>query len=97
MGWLAFLVLYFIMMAGAIQQIRARRRRGLRFDWSKGLVTTGGCLLITCVGCGSLIGFMAIDQAAIGAVFCFVVIIGGMIGLTIAINRRWPAGGGART
>jgi len=97
MFWLAFLVLYFIMMTGAIQQIRARRRRGLRFDWSKGLATIAGCLAITAMGCGSLIGFMAIDQPVIGGVSCFVVFIGGMIWLTLAVNRRWPPGGEVRT
>ncbi len=39
MSWLIWVVLYLIMVSEMIRQIRERRRRGIKFEWSKGLAT----------------------------------------------------------
>jgi hypothetical protein len=96
MSWLIWVVFYPIIMSGAIRQIRERRRRGIKFEWSKGLATAGGCILVAVAGCASLIGFMAIDQPKIGCVLCVLVFGGGMTALIMAVNRHWPAEDGIR-
>ncbi len=97
MSWLIWVVLYLIMVSEMIRQIRERRRRGIKFEWSKGLATAGGCILVAIAGCAALIGFMAIDQPETGCVLCVLVFGGGMTALIMAVNRRWPAEVGIRT
>ncbi len=90
MGWLAFAMLYLVVLAGAIKQIRDNRRRGVGIDWTRTLVTAGGAILITVLATGGLIGAMALGEPAIGLVVFVLVVVAGLIALAVAVNRRWP-------
>jgi UDP-N-acetylmuramyl pentapeptide phosphotransferase/UDP-N-acetylglucosamine-1-phosphate transferase len=90
MGWLAFAVLYLAIMAVAIKQIRDNRRRGIQFDWSKGLATAGGAVLVTALAIGALFGATALGKPHLGLALLVVVLVIGLIGLVVAVNHRWP-------
>jgi amino acid transporter len=77
-------------MLNAIRQLRENRWRGIKFEWSKALVTAGGCILITVVALGCMFGAFALNQPALGGVLVAVVMIGGLIGLVVEVNRYWP-------
>jgi hypothetical protein len=90
MGTLATIAMLAIVIVGAVRQLRENRRRGIKFEWSKALVTGGGCILITGLGLACLFAGFALDQPLVGVGLTFVILIGGLIGLIVWINRRWP-------
>jgi hypothetical protein len=77
-------------VSNAVDQYRRQRALGLKMQWDKALATAGGCILVTGVGLGSLFAGLALDAPILGTSGCVVLIIGGMIGLIILVNRRWP-------
>jgi hypothetical protein len=89
MGWLVdlFVTLLTVRAAG---QIHENRRRGIRTNWPKALMTGGGSLLISGIGIACLFGAMQLDQPAIGFVLFAVVFVIGMIVLITQVNHRWP-------
>lgn len=90
MGWLAFAILYLVGMAWAIGKVRDNRRRGIGFDWSKGLATAGGAVLVTVLAIGALFGATAMGKPEIGLALLVVVLFIGLIGLIVTVNHRWP-------
>ncbi len=90
MGWLAFAVLYLAIMAVAIKQMRDNRRRGIPFDWSKGLATAGGAVLVTVLAIAVLIGATTLGKPHLGLALLVVVLVIGLIGLVVTVNHRWP-------
>jgi len=89
-GWLAFAILYLMVMVGAIKQIRDNRRRGVGVVWAKTFATAGGAIVIAALAGGGLIGAMALGAPAIGIIVFFLVFLVGLIALIVAVNRRWP-------
>jgi hypothetical protein len=65
-GWLAFALLYLVVMAGAIKQIRDNRKRGVGVEWTKTFATAGGVLLVTALGIGALLGAFALNAPTLG-------------------------------
>jgi hypothetical protein len=83
-----------MILLGALRQIRANRRRGIGIDWPKTLVSAGGCILVTLVAIGCLLGAAALGNLVVGVMLFVVVLTGGLIGLVVAVNRHWPAATG---
>jgi len=74
----------------AVRQYRRQRALGLTMQWDKTFVTAGGCILVTGAGLGALFAGLTLDAPVLGTSGCAVLMIGGMIGLIVLVNRRWP-------
>jgi UDP-N-acetylmuramyl pentapeptide phosphotransferase/UDP-N-acetylglucosamine-1-phosphate transferase len=87
---LVSVVIFVWFLGNAVRQIRRQQAMGLKMQWDKTLATAGGCILVTGAGLGSLFAGLTLDAPILGTAGCAVLMIGGMIGLIILVNRRWP-------
>jgi hypothetical protein len=90
MGWLAFTIVYGLVVVAAIRRSRENRRRGIAFNWPKALATAGGAVLVTLLGCGILLAVITLGEPVVGLIAGAVALVFGLVGLVYAVNRRWP-------
>lgn len=90
MGTATAVVVFLWVLGNAVRQVRRQRALGLKFEWDKAFATAGGCILVTLAAIGALIGMMALDQPIPGTILCVLILAGGLTGLIVWVNRRWP-------
>jgi hypothetical protein len=76
-------------LSGAIRQVRENKRLGIKFQWAKFFATMGGVVVVMGLGLGCLFLGLSLDRPLIAALY-LVIFIGGLVGLFIWANRRWP-------
>lgn len=93
-GALVFVLSLFVLL-GAIQQVRAYRRRGIRTDWKKlpaALIMTLECFLEIALVFAAAFGIGwcadALGFGDFGAVLALIVAVGGIVAVFVLYNRR---------
>jgi amino acid transporter len=82
-----------LVMVGQIRLLRENRRRGIKIDWSRGLLVAGACILITLIGFACMLAANALGQPMVGVGLFVLILIVGLIILAVAANRHWPRPG----
>ena len=97
MGSLVTLSVVFMIAVQAARQIRENRRRGIRYPWARTAATVGGVLLMIAIGGGVMAGLISLNWPVAGVFGFFIVVIGGIVGMSVWVNRHWPVPGNSVT
>ena len=94
MSMLAVLLPVLLAFLIALGQLRENHRRGIAINWPKTLVTILGVIAITALACAALGWRVSVGDELTGGLLFALIMLSGIAGLAVGVNRRWPRAGG---
>lgn len=88
-------LLYGLLIAGlalalAADMHRRQKASGIKTNWTKTVVTGLGSIIVSLCAIGVLVAGLESNHTIAGLILFVIVFAGGLAGLVILVNRRWP-------